>query len=380
MPKAHEGTKTQVEPRGSMQHGAAMFRELADSLPHALWISESGTLCYVNPACRLLTGLPLAPQDAAAKLYDAVHPQDRQTFLDHLVRTDNADFECRVLHADGSVAWVRARMFPVAGSLLAGIMEEVTASRSAIEKSERRINDFVSTVSHELRTPLTSISGSLGLLAGNASGRLPAAAECLFAIAYANRRRLVRLVSDILDVEKIESGTITFDVKRVNINVLVEQAVEGNRGFAETFGVRIRLAVGANDCNVEVDPDRLVQVVTNLLSNAVKFSPPDGDVEVGVEPQGANVIISVRDHGAGVPENFKPRMFEKFARAETSGPRRNEGSGLGLSITKGIVTRLGGALRFADAPGGGTLFQVELPVSGPPAVLKLGPAGRKDVA
>src|SRR6202034_487395 len=152
------------------------------------------------------------------------------------------------------------------------------ALRYATERKrlERLKDEFVATVSHELRTPLTSISGSLGLLMGNAAGSLPTPTARLPAIAHTNSQRLVRLLHDILDIEKMEAGRVVFNFNRVDVRSLVEQAIEANRGFAEGYGVRIRLEDAfITAADVRADPDRLAQVVPNLLSNAIKFSPPD---------------------------------------------------------------------------------------------------------
>ncbi|MGH6817746.1 MAG: ATP-binding protein, partial [Methylovirgula sp.] len=301
--------------------------------------------------------------------------------LDHVARQGGADFECRLLRPNGSTVWVHVRMFAIAAlrkrPLCAGMMEDITASRTEIDEGERRAT-AVSTVSHELRTPLTSIAASLALLSGNPAWELPPAARRLLVIAHANSERLVRLVDDLLDIGKIERSGVAFDLKRVNVYALVEQAIDVNRGFADTFDVRIRLAA-ASDCEVDVDPDRFAQVMTNLLSNAVKFSPPGTEVDVAIAVQPATVSIAIRDRGPGIPEEFKPRVFERFARAETAEPRHQSGSGLGLSIAKEIVARLGGTLSFADAPGGGTLFRVGLPIPAR-ANERAGSAGEKEVA
>jgi signal transduction histidine kinase len=235
--------------------------------------------------------------------------------------------------------------------------------RYAVERKrlERLKDEFVSTVSHELRTPLTSISGSLGLLMGNAAGNLPQPMARLLAIAHTNSQRLVRLVNDILDIEKMEAGRIVFNFRRVEVRSLVEQAIEANRGFAEAYGVRIRLEDARAAADVRADPDRLLQVVTNLLSNAIKFSPPDNDVVVAIEKGTDMVRLTVRDHGLGIPVDFKPLIFEKFAQADARNARQRGGTGLGLSIVKQIVDRLSGEVGFADAPGGGTIFHVQLP-------------------
>ena len=222
-------------------------------------------------------------------------------------------------------------------------------------------DEFVATVSHELRTPLTSIAGALSLLINDAGGTLPVQAKRLLTIAHANSQRLVRLVNNILDMEKIESGKVVFVQKRIEVRSLVEEAIEANRVFADGFGVRIRLDPASVTGDIRGDPDWLLQVVTNLLSNAVKFSPAAEKVEVAIEHLGGNIRISVRDHGHGVPEDFKHRIFEKFAQADASDARQLGGTGLGLSIVKQIVTRLGGEVSFGDAPGGGAIFYVELP-------------------
>ena len=232
---------------------------------------------------------------------------------------------------------------------------------SVRRQTERLKDEFVATVSHELRTPLTSISGSLGLLAGQWASKLPESAARLLAIAHTNSQRLVRLINDILDIEKLESGHVVFNLSKVAVRPLVEHAIEDNRGFAQSYGVQVRLGVMSDDADVNADPDRLAQVITNLLSNAIKFSPAGGEVLVAVEKNANDVRITVRDHGAGVPDDFKLHIFEKFAQADATSTRQKGGTGLGLSIVKQIVERLGGNVGFEDAPGGGAIFYVELP-------------------
>jgi signal transduction histidine kinase len=240
------------------------------------------------------------------------------------------------------------------------------ALRYATERKrlERLKDEFVSTVSHELRTPLTSIAGSLGLLMGSAAGTLSEPAGRLLEIAHNNSQRLVRLVNDILDIEKLESGHAVFDFKRVEVKSLVEQTAGSLRGYAEGHRVKIRIEAMATANQVRADSDRLAQVITNLLSNAIKFSPPDSEVIATIEQEAGSdfVRISVRDRGLGIQSDFKSRIFERFAQADATNARRKGGTGLGLSIAKQIVDRLGGEIGFADAPGGGTIFHIELPV------------------
>jgi signal transduction histidine kinase len=241
------------------------------------------------------------------------------------------------------------------------------ALRYATERKrlERLKDEFVSTVSHELRTPLTSIAGSLGLLMARAGDEMSEPVARLLRIAHSNCERLVRLVNDILDIEKLEAGRVSFDMKKVDVGSLVQQAVDAIKGFAGALGVSVRVETSGDAvAYVRADSDRFVQVMTNLLSNAVKFTVPQSEVVAVIEKQEDTVRISVRDHGAGIPANFRSLIFERFAQADASNARQKGGTGLGLSIVKQVVGRLGGEVGFSDATGGGTIFYVELPCWG----------------
>ncbi len=248
---------------------------------------------------------------------------------------------------------VRTREEP----LVLAVIVDVTERRRA----ERLKDEFVATVSHELRTPLTSISGSLGLLVGGLAHGASDPAKRLLTIAHSNSRRLVRLINDILDIEKLEFGKWEFDLRRVEVKPLVEHAIEANSAFSDSFRVRVRLDAGAEDAAVRADPDRLTQVLINLLSNAVKFSPPNQEVVVSIASADDRVRLSVRDHGPGISDAFKDRVFEKFAQADATDARRRGGTGLGLSIVKQIVEQLDGEISFEPAEGTGTVFIVALP-------------------
>jgi PAS domain S-box-containing protein len=229
------------------------------------------------------------------------------------------------------------------------------------KRLERLKDEFVATVSHELRTPMTSIAGALGLIMGNAADELPDSTAHLLAIAHRNCLRLVRLVNNVLDLEKLKSGETVFDLQAVEILPAVRREIEANRGSAEVSGVQVRLDALSTAGEARADPDRLAQVITNLLSNAIKFSPKGKDVEVTIERRGEDFRISERDHGPGISEDFKPRIFGKFAQADPTDERQHGGTGLGLSIVKQIVTQLGGRVGFDEVPGGGTSFYFELP-------------------
>ncbi|MCI0752280.1 ATP-binding response regulator [Teichococcus vastitatis] len=237
------------------------------------------------------------------------------------------------------------------------VLRDVTERRRLDEMK----NEFISTVSHELRTPLTSIRASLGLVTGGVAGAVPAQARELLDIAHKNSERLVLLVNDILDIEKMEAGRLEFRRERVLARDLLEQAVATNRAYGEQFGVRFAFTPPAEDAAVYADVQRIQQVLANLLSNAAKFSPAGGTVEVVLVVDAGNATFRIRDHGAGIPPEFRRRIFQRFAQADSSDVRQKGGTGLGLSISRAIVEHHGGQIGFEDAPGGGTCFFFSLP-------------------
>ena len=232
---------------------------------------------------------------------------------------------------------------------------------------ERLKSGFVATVSHELRTPLTSISGSLGLVAAGATGPLPDKAQRFVEIALSNSKRLVRLINDILDLEKTESGKMEFSLEPLQIKSLVQLAIDMNRGYAHTLGVSVELEPCCDDAWVLVDRDRLTQVLLNLLSNAVKFSPRDEIVRVHIQNAPDSVRVEVRDRGPGIAPEFQKRIFQKFAQGDSTDSRAKGGTGLGLSISKSLIERLGGSIGFHSTPGQGTTFYFTLPMHVAPA-------------
>jgi PAS domain S-box-containing protein len=233
---------------------------------------------------------------------------------------------------------------------------------------DRLKREFVSTVSHELRTPLTSIRGALGLVVGGAAGALPAQARGLLDIALKNSERLARLVNDILDMEKIESGQLEFRMEDLELAPLLTAAVEGVRSYAEQYGVALAVEQAAPGVRIRADADRFAQVVTNLLSNAVKFSPRGETVRLIAAGRGSSVRLEIVDRGPGIPEEFRSRIFGRFQQADSSDTRQKGGTGLGLAITRLIVENLGGTVGFETQIGQGSTFWVELPRAGSPAV------------
>ena len=229
-----------------------------------------------------------------------------------------------------------------------------------LKELERLKADFVSTVSHELRTPLTSMRGALGLVLGGAVGEVPVKGRELLRIALTNTDRLIRLINDILDIEKMDAGHVALREVRLRVRQLLETTIAGLEGFARDGEVRLVLLDGP-DAEVLGDSDRLIQVFTNLGSNAVKFSPKGSAVEFSVLHEGERLVVGVRDHGVGIPPEFASRIFGRFQQASGAGAHKSGGTGLGLSIAKAITELHGGQIGFEAAAGGGTKFWVTLP-------------------
>lgn len=233
---------------------------------------------------------------------------------------------------------------------------------TAIKKTDRVKSEFVSVVSHELRTPLTSIRGSLGLLLSGMAGDLSGKPKKLLDIANNNCERLLLLINDILDIEKVQAGKMKFDLKAVDIKNLVTESITANKMYGDKFGVKIKLKKSTTEIKVFADPERLLQVLANLISNAVKFSPHGGEVILQIKCLDNKVRVSVTDRGSGIPIEFQSRIFQKFSQADSSPTRNKGGTGLGLSISKAIIEKFGGHLSFESKPNEGSIFYFDLPI------------------
>jgi PAS domain S-box-containing protein len=364
------------------QSGKARLQGVMHASPHAIIATgtDSKIILFNHAAEKML--LYRAEEMIGKQLPFIYHDREemraREAFLTHKYGrpvSDSEIFTLRVQESGVYIAeWTYIRKdgsrLPVEMSLTAltdhegqitgymSISQDITA-RKEIEAMK---NEFISVVSHELRTPLTSIRGALGLMAGGAAGALPPKADELVGIAHKNSERLVCIINDILDIEKIESGKLHMQLQAVDVRYLLTQAIEANRAYAERFKVNLRLGDLQEGMMVEADPDRLMQVMANLLSNACKFSPEGSDIEINATSAVSGCIrIFVRDHGQGIPAAFHSRIFGKFMQVDSSNTRRSEGTGLGLSITKRLIEAMDGSITFESEEGKGTVFIVELP-------------------
>jgi len=229
-------------------------------------------------------------------------------------------------------------------------------------------DEFISTVSHELRTPLTSIRGALGLLSSGVMGKMDDKAANLLRIASSNTDRLVRLINDILDLERMDSGRAPLHIRRCALQELVEHAVDTMTALAEAAEVRLDIVPepAGDPITFDGDPDRFQQVLCNLLSNAIKFSPPLSSVRVLTGSDGEFLVLRVEDQGRGVPSEKIETIFDRFSQVEASDARQKGGTGLGLAICRSIITQHAGTIwaERNDAHGSGragTTFTLRMP-------------------
>ncbi|NOK16646.1 ATP-binding protein [Corallococcus carmarthensis] len=350
-----------AEARASDARKAAILEASPDGI---VVLDESGRVAEFNPAAASHFRLPSVravgadflslalPASLAASQREAVHAA-----LLHDGGARRVETPC--LRADGDVfpAELTFARVHADGPPRTTVFVRDLTERKAVERMK---NEFVSTVSHELRTPLTSIRGSLGLLENGIVGELPSQALDMVRIARTNTERLIRLINDILDLEKMESGMLELKLQPQTAQDLVEATLAGVQGMAETAHVTLRSDVeGAPQ--VKGDRDRLIQVLTNLVSNAIKFSPQGSSVVVAAGFTGdGRVRFSVTDQGSGIPEEKLPRLFGRFQQLDASDTRSKGGTGLGLAISQAIVEQHGGRIEVNSPPGQGATFHFTL--------------------
>jgi signal transduction histidine kinase len=344
-----EERRTSAALRGAMQalaRSETLFREAYENAP---------------------IGIALVQELTRTTFQALTHPEDLESDL-ILVRKMLAreirtyQIEKRYLHRTGHAVWALLNVSLVWDKqrplYFISQIQDIT-ERKNIERGKA---EFLTMVSHELRTPVTALRGALGILAAGAAGELPPKAQALAALADRNADRLHRLVNDILDIEKIESGAFAYRRTDIDLNPLVTQAAVELRPYADQYQVKIDVRSDLPRAYLHADADRLMQVLANLISNAVKHSPSGGTIDVHVTRTDQSIRVNVTDHGDGIPEEFRPHIFEKFAQANWTATNRKGGSGLGLNISRAIIQHHGGILAFDTKLGVGTTFYFELPV------------------
>ena len=362
----------------SHEHGRAeeLYRQqeiLLDSVADGICgVDRHGMVSFANPAAARLLGAPAASLTGKS-VHDLLHgaaPPNLACTDDCPIRRAGESHKASA--GEDTIYRAGGTSFP-AEYALTPILDQGRVSGSVLSfrdisqryALDRLKDEFISTVSHELRTPLTSIRGALGLLSSGILGEMNDKAANLLRIASTNSDRLVRLINDILDLERIQSGREPLAFRPVKLAEIVHQAIDGMAPVAEAAGVQ--LIHDTTKVVIAADPDRLLQVLTNLLSNAVKFSPPSSTISVMLRPGTNGVTLSVIDQGRGIPEDKLEAVFGRFQQVDASDSRQKGGSGLGLAICRTIVNQHSGRIWAERNPVRGTTFRVFLPYKPAPA-------------
>ena len=341
------------------------YRQLFDISPNGILLANAGfRVTSANAEALKIFRFDHEDKILGTDLRNYIFPQDEarnpteQPVLP--LKHDIRDAEMILTRSDGTrfPAEVSAEAISSGGIQVAffAIVRDIT-SRAELDRMK---TEFITTVSHELRTPLTSIFVSLELMA---KGRVPLAsvkAATLLEVAYKNCKRLMALINDFLDFQKIHSSKIDLLLVETDLGPLVRQAVDLNQSYAEQYEVKFELDFPTEDFRAVVDIERFLQVLANLLSNAAKFSPRTGVVTIGLQKVDAAVRVSVVNHGPMIPETARSKLFEKFAQVDSTLNRKHRGSGLGLAISRSLVEKMGGVIDYRSNPLE-TVFYVDLP-------------------
>lgn len=372
--RLHRGLERAVEDRTrELRQETEWSRLLVTSVGDGIYgVDPEGRVTFVNPAAAEALGYVSEELEGrtAHTVFHATHPDGTPFPLDRCYVTE-AVVEQKTTHAeedsylrsDGLAVPVEVTATPLIDDGVA--VGAVVVFRDVTQRREvdRMKSEFVSMVSHELRTPLTAIRGALGLIAGGAVGELNPKTRRMVEIALVSTDRLGRLINEILDIERIESGMLSMELAIQPCRPLVEAAAAQVQVLAEEAGVRV--SVGATEGQVHADADRVVQTLLNLLGNAIKFSHRGGYVSVHTQVKGEFVEFAIRDDGRGIPEDKLDHIFDRFSQVDSSDAREKGGSGLGLSISRSIVERLGGRIWARNNPGVGATFLFTLPTHEP---------------
>jgi urea ABC transporter urea binding protein len=348
----------------SVRESEEKYRVLVENASDSIFMMDGeGRVLSLNKAAARL--LRREPEEAVGKSVFDLFPNEiaagYSRTLKEVFRTGESMTAESMMIAGENEMWISSRINPVRspeGKVLAvmGVATDITERK----KIERMKDQFVSMVSHELRTPLTSIRASLGLLAGGVVGALPEKGQRMLEIAVTNTDRLVRLINDILDSERLVSGKTPMEKKQCSTAQLVKQASDVMKPMAEKAGVS--LSVESQDAELWADPDRIVQALTNLISNAIKFSQKGGKIRVTAEHKENQMLFRVQDEGRGIPPDKLGLLFERFQQLDSSDAREKGGSGLGLSISRSIIEQHNGKIWVESKVGKGSTFLFTLPL------------------
>lgn len=373
---ANRAAQREQELHEALQDSANFQQAVLNSTSCGIVATDiGGAILFMNRAGSRILGFPtdevvgkMSPlvfhrtEDIRVALH-RIRPGDLpyQLMVNHLRAHPGREWE--YIRKDGSTVWVSiaVAVLKQANGRAQGFVT-IFHDLTELKQMERMKADFVSVVSHELRTPLTAIRGALSLHQAAIGGALALSQLRLLNIATDNCDKLVRIVSDILDIDKLSRDQMTLDRMIESPLRLVEAAMAQTQPFADQYAVSFLLNPSDEQLRVSVDADRFIQVMVNLLSNAAKFSLPRGEVMVSIRAEFGRAMIRVVDYGVGIPESFRPFVFDRFSQSSSGNARKVGGTGLGLAITKMLVEAHNGTIDFQSEEGFGTTFTISLPV------------------
>lgn len=361
-----ERQRVAAELEDKVEHIKAIVDTVIDGI---ITINEKGVIESFNPAAESIFGY--AADEVIGNNISMLMPEPyrsaHNSYIEAYCMTGDKKIigigrEVEGLRKDGStfpMDLAVSEMYAGNDRMFTGVVRDITERKAA----DRIKNEFISVVSHELRTPLTSIHGSLRLIESGMAGRISRNCTELVNLANKNVRRLIRLINDLLDIEKMEAGKYSYNLEHTDMHGVIEYALRECAAYAREKDIQFIHDRPQENVMVNIDRDRIVQVMVNLLSNAVKFSPAGNTVTVSVEKTSDRIRTLVTDNGQGIPDEFRDRVFSKFCQADSSDSRKLGGTGLGLSICKTILDGHGGSISFSSEPGLGTTFYFDLPAA-----------------
>ncbi|MDH5216811.1 MAG: ATP-binding protein [Gammaproteobacteria bacterium] len=357
-----------------LQHSRDYLQLMVNNVADAIIsIDQNGLVELWNPAATRVFGFK--ENEMLGKNIKTIIPPPHHArhdkYLQDYLKTgksrilERTGLELEAQRKDGSVFPIELSVTQIAISgrrLYTGVINDISA-RKRIEKQK---NEFISTLSHELRTPLTSIIGSLGILQALHEKQLSPEINQMLSMATRNSERLMMLINDLLDIQKMETGALDIHFETIDLDDVVSYSISLNRGYAEKHNIALLFMKEDSDFFVNGDRNRLIQVLSNLLSNAIKFSPEGQTVNIKLKKHGKDrVKVSISDRGQGIPVEFQPRLFQRFSQADSSDARRLGGTGLGLYICQTIIHSHKGDINFETTVGRGSTFYFTLPLTNP---------------
>lgn len=362
-----ENITSRKQAEAALRDSEERFRSAFDNAPIGIaLVGLTGKWLKVNPALCDILGYTEA--ELLTKTFqDITHPDDLNidlNYMHQLLAGEIRSYTLKKRYVDrwGHIIWILLDASLVRNAhgdpkYFISQIQNIT-ERQAIEQMK---NEFISVVSHELRTPLTSIRGSLGLLATGIYDNKPEKARRMIEIALTDSERLCRLVNDILDLERLESGRITLVKESCDLETLLQRSAEAMQASADAAQVTLDILPIAADTQVWVAPDSIIQTLTNLISNAIKFSPPQSTITINTEPYPDWVTVLVHDQGRGIPTDKLESIFGRFQQVEAADAGQKGGTGLGLAICKTIIQQHGGRIWVDSEIGSGSTFYFTLP-------------------